>query len=316
MRRKVVETLALVLVLAGASIGMGQPATPQATDSNAAAPAQPKPAPAKSKLEEMLAEALRNNPDIRVAEAKLAEADAELNRTRLLVTQKVIDLHHAILSQKAVVEYEQKKFERMKKLAEQGSIDSQLLDEAQQKLTIAKAKLAELEAQVPALLGKVAHAAEGNHIEVLPSGPRYYPLVGVAQLIRTAKGNMLVQIDANLQRAAGPMAERIRKALQTPVKADYKDESFDAILKDLAKKVEGLSFRNLFERGGGNFPSQKMSLRFEEALPVSALLQALADETGCTFVVRDYGILAIAAKNAPPGAMTVQEFLQQKPAGK
>src|SRR5438046_1023205 len=35
-------------------------------------------------LEQMLTQAAQDNPDIRVAEAKLREADAKLNRTRLL----------------------------------------------------------------------------------------------------------------------------------------------------------------------------------------------------------------------------------------
>ncbi len=156
MRRMVVETLALALVLAGASIGMGQ--TQSGQPPGLRPPAKEKIPPAPSKLEEMLAEALRNNPDIRVAAAKLAEAEAELNRARVQVPQKIIALHNAILSQQAEVTYRQKQYERFKKLEEQKSISSEILDEAQQRLTLAKAKLAELEAQMPALLGKVARA--------------------------------------------------------------------------------------------------------------------------------------------------------------
>jgi HEAT repeat protein len=47
-------------------------------------------------LEPMLAQAAQDNPDIRVAEAKLREADAELNRTRLLVAQKVVKLYQDV----------------------------------------------------------------------------------------------------------------------------------------------------------------------------------------------------------------------------
>src|SRR6516165_2137186 len=46
-------------------------------------------------LEEMLAEALKDNPDIRVAEAKRQEADAVLNKTRLQVMQQVVALNAA-----------------------------------------------------------------------------------------------------------------------------------------------------------------------------------------------------------------------------
>ncbi len=208
--------------------------------------------------------------------------------------QKITDLHHALQSQTAEVTYRQKQYERFKQLEKERSISSEILDEAQQRLAIAKAKLAELEAQIPGLLGKVAHAAEGDVIRV-----RKY-LAGELKIVEYSKVDLSsAQMIVHGRLEAGPLADKIRKALQVPIKVDYKDMTFDAILKDLAKKVEGLSFRNLFERSGG--PSkEKMNLLFDQALPVSAILQALADETGCTFVVREYGILAIASKNAPP----------------
>src|SRR5215469_3745646 len=119
MRSKVGRTLALTLLLGGVGLVLGQtPQQPQGAESGpnqlpnrkkirveeeeeTPKAAKQKAPQKKSALEEMLAEALKNNPDIRVAAAKLAEADAELNRTRLQVTQKVASLHHAILSQKA-----------------------------------------------------------------------------------------------------------------------------------------------------------------------------------------------------------------------
>src|SRR5215831_13067285 len=118
MRRLVVNSLAVATVLASASIGVGQslpaqPGQPAARPPVArprapgAPPGQPGARPPakdktqsnKSKLEEMLTEALKNNPDLRVAAANVTLAEAELNRTRLQVTQKVIALHAALLSQ-------------------------------------------------------------------------------------------------------------------------------------------------------------------------------------------------------------------------
>jgi hypothetical protein len=49
-------------------------------------------------------------------------------------------------------------------------------------------------------------------------------------------------------------------------------------------------------------------------MPVYAILQALEDETGCMFFVREYGIVATTKNGAPLGAMTVEEFLRHKPA--
>src|SRR5690348_16019153 len=119
MRSKMVRTLALALMLGGVGMVTGQaPKSPPREEEQETAKkslkrkiivaedeeetpkrVNPKAQPKKSKLEEMLAEALKNNPDIRVAVAKVAEADAELNRTRLQVMQKVVMLHHAIETQ-------------------------------------------------------------------------------------------------------------------------------------------------------------------------------------------------------------------------
>src|SRR4051812_6749195 len=49
---------------------------------------------AKSQLEEWLERALVNNPDIKVAEARLSTAAAELERARSMVMQQVLSLHH------------------------------------------------------------------------------------------------------------------------------------------------------------------------------------------------------------------------------
>src|SRR5262245_9717593 len=88
MRRIPGEFLALALLAAAAAaFAQGQPEKP--------APAKDQPLE-KMTLEEMLTQALKNNPDLRVAEAKLREAEAELHRTRLGVVQKVIAFRAAL----------------------------------------------------------------------------------------------------------------------------------------------------------------------------------------------------------------------------
>jgi hypothetical protein len=300
MRSKVVRTLALALVFNGMGFALAQQSSwPRQPGSP---PRQSKAPPEKSKLEAMVAAALKNNPDILVAAAKLAEADAELNRTRLQVTQKIVALHHAILSQKATVDYTQKKYDRFRELLANKAIDAKLVDEMFAQLTAVKAKLAELEAQLPAVLGKRAEA-DAEQLRTLQ-----------AHLVLL---NELPHLQVNLQgltsvpaKADGPMAERIRKALQTSIKVDYKDMPFRDVLKDLEKKAPGLSFRD-FVRGR----EQSVTLHFEEAFPVSVILQALADDHAMRFLVRDYGIRVMPMDHMPPpDALTVEQFLRQKPA--
>src|SRR5262245_44326019 len=66
--------------------------------------AAPKKAEGTPSLEEMLAAALKNNPDIRVAEAKVREAEAELKRIQLQVSQKVTTHRHQLEIKKNIVD--------------------------------------------------------------------------------------------------------------------------------------------------------------------------------------------------------------------
>jgi len=266
----------------------------------------------------MLAEALKRNPDIRVAAAKVAEADAELNRIRLLVTQKVVMLYYAIETQKKTVAHQEARYNRLEAMFKSNTISAEDVAEARQALALAKGKLEELEAQLPALLGKVQKSAISEKDGVqwnydVDDRPDVLlrPESSSSQTFRWLRSNTYKFEHAKVNL---PHAEKLRKALQTPIKVTFKDVTFDEILKGLSGMVEGLSFRNLFERSGsGHFELPKRSLQFDEAIPVSAVLQALEDEMGCLFFVREYGIVATTKNGAPHGAMTVEEFLHHKP---
>jgi len=110
-------------------------------------------------LEQMLSIALQSNPDIRAAQAKAQAADAELDRTRLEVVQKIIAFREKWQTQRVEVmaaEAELQQFERLLLLAEQGAVPGKrLLGEplARQKMPLLRAKLAEIEAELPFLLG-------------------------------------------------------------------------------------------------------------------------------------------------------------------
>jgi hypothetical protein len=303
MRSKAVRTLALALVLGGAGLTTAQqvlqgpaggkaPPTGSGGKGDLPRVVQQKSAAEKSRLEQMLAEALKNNPEIRVASARKAEADAELNRVRLQILQRIVVLSDEIDAVRKSVEDAEQMLAEIEKQYHAGNAPFASVVQARSQLVTAKAKLAADEAELPYLLGKS------------PQGAAYGTSVNEANT-----GSINIQTKHEIAKVEGSQAERIRRALQMHIKADYKDVTFDAILKDLSKKVEGLSFRNLFERGAAT--NAKMNLQFEETLPVSAILQALADETGCYFFVRDYGIVAVSRNNQPHGAISVQEFLRQ-----
>jgi hypothetical protein len=309
MRKTAVNALALATLLASAGLTLGQQQAPKTTESREPAPAKQEKTPAvKSKLEEMLAEALKNNPDIRVAAAKVAEADAELNRTRLQVTQKVIALHHALLSQKAAVEYEQKKYERLKNLAEKGAVDSALLDEARQALTLAKAKLAELEAQLPAMLGKVARSADAWEAQAIRVWELDAFRAGELDLARLAVLSTRYR-ELRQHKAQGPMADKLRESLKKPISLKVSNEYVSDLLQHLQKQTS-IALKLMSD----GLPEPRLNLELTN-LSLVAVLQFIEDsEPGYRFVIREYGILFAPQAKLPPGAVTIQEFLHEKSA--
>ena len=110
-------------------------------------------------LEEMLSIALQSNPDIRAASAKAQAADAELDRTRLEVVQKIIAFREKWQTQRMEVlaaDAELLEFERLRRLVKQGLVSEEKIQGeplARQKMALLPSKLAEIEAELPFLLG-------------------------------------------------------------------------------------------------------------------------------------------------------------------
>src|SRR5438552_2083694 len=113
MRKTAVEWLALVVALTATAGGHAQSYEKSFRGD--------KPAK-KSLLEEMLEQALKSNPDLRVAEAKLREAEAELTRTRLAVTHKVATLYAALDVAKKAVEGAEADYNRVNEAYKRGAV--------------------------------------------------------------------------------------------------------------------------------------------------------------------------------------------------
>jgi hypothetical protein len=281
----------------------------------------------ESTLEEMLNKALKDNPDIRVAEAKVREADAELNRTRLQVTQKVLAFHYSRESQRAVIKFAEENMTRIRKLNSTAAISQEDVKAAEQQLTAAKAKLAEIEAEMPYLLGQ-QHQMKVSSVAFSPDGQMLATTGadGTTKVWDAATGQQIL-VPFNVTPPArsstvnsitfaspetGTIAQKLRKALETPVTLDYKDKSLAEIFEDLEKKVPGISFH---APAGRDIP---MSLKGR--YPLKAALELIEDTYGAsegtkwmkirfTFVVRDYGLLFCPEDKIPPGALRLQILL-------
>jgi hypothetical protein len=270
----------------------------------------------KSKLEEMLEKALKNNPDLRVASAKVQEAQAEFNRTRLEVTRKVVRLHALLDGERAGVERAEQRLVELRKLAGNGRISPEEVQAAEKDLTRAKSELAAAEAELPYLLGEQKSynvTADGSLESAI------YFLGNLQAQTESAGPNAPgSQLEISGGRSGGQKfaggvapfapkalrgisAERIRGALDTNLTADYKDVPLSQLLKQYEKEYD-LTFTT---RLVGS--DHKVNLHLQDQ-PLGAVFQAISDATGLEFLVRDYGILVLDQGGLPADAIRLEDF--------
>jgi hypothetical protein len=276
--------------------------------------------PAEPTLEDMLNKALKDNPDIKVAEAKVREAEAELNRVRLQVTQKVLTFHHTREAQKAAVKVAENEVARGRKLQKDAVMPQEVLDQMEDRLAQAKAKLAEIEAEMPYLVGQQAGKVLSVALLTTQTFDREVKIWDAAtgkQMVTAGRWwtGYFGQPDLppGSQPLAGTMLDKIRKALDTPVTAEYNAQSITQILNDLQKKVPDISFHILT-----NF-NQPLSLKMQGQMPLRAALQLLEDTCSVmstqerySFAIREYGVLFTMDNRIPPGAIRLHDLQREK----
>jgi hypothetical protein len=287
--------------------------------------------PEPGSLEEMLDNALRNNPDIRAAEAKVHDAEAESNRVRNNVIAKVVQLRNDIeLAKKMLVhaqEIEKNEKNEMHKPGGRGPASTTMTAVlmAAAKVDTQKAEVARLEADLKAMLGSYARIKSGADVSVVTGAQGLDPFRGgtsgplapygftgtLSGFIGSSAGSGNAVIGSGtITFVQAPMAERIKNALEKPIQlAEIKEAPITDVVNLLSRKVgDEFMFRVLATEVG----NAKLSLAKAE-MPLGAWLQMVEDSVpGLRFVVRDYGILATSTASVPEGAMTVQQFWKQQ----
>ncbi len=117
---------ALVAALAAPGWSFGQP------------PASKPPADAaeagKRSLDELLSAALKHNPDVQVAQAKVQEAEAELRRVRLGLLQRIVEANTSLDASRANVALSEATLKRLEKLAQAGNVSTEEVEKVQAQL--------------------------------------------------------------------------------------------------------------------------------------------------------------------------------------
>lgn len=265
----------------------------------------------KSALESAIDLALANNPDLRVADAKVREAEASMSRTRLQVLQKVVAAYQGIEDAKAAVKHAESGLALAKRLHTsglEGSPEKALQAEAA--ISQAKSKQAAAQAELDYLQGKAAAktTATGSASAI----PDYYTRIGA---IETAKFYLRQKPDPEgryifnnnfADRPTGSAADRLRKALEKKVTLKVETNA-RTYLAQLREQASGLHIQAT-EKG----PSwdEKVSATLSE-VPLSAAIQLLEDVLDDhRVVVRDYGLYIAPRAATPAGATTLADFLR------
>jgi hypothetical protein len=296
----------LASVLFGAALVLVAQAQPPDSPQPAGKAADKNEKKAVDPLDALIGTALANDADVRVAQAKLHLADAELAKARQAVTQKIVTLQASIDDQKRVVASAQDFFKIAQAKYGSGTIPFAEFVPIRDRLDAAKAQLARLETEMKLLTGGSFRIGAENWKDADGSGVRW-------RLLDQSKELALITealLSKEKPRPTGPIPDRIRAALDQSVKLGAEggkvtiQEALDVFKKaGLPSRMDGVNLNPIISQG--------------EELSIGAWLQLFADrDRDACFVVREYGLLVTLKHLAPPDALTVSEFWKKPPAPK
>ncbi|MHC4399894.1 MAG: hypothetical protein ACYTG0_09460 [Planctomycetota bacterium] len=223
--------------------------------------------PATMSLEKFLDHSLRAHPEIMAAEAKVDLAQAELRQTRFQVARELITFWNEWKSQEEQVAL-------LAPEVEAGHMGTKELIQV-------KARLAEIESQVPFLLGQTGGVGSEGPSPSSQSGGQDLP--------------------------EGPEVEKIVAMLEESIPLEY----IDTPVRDVADVIQDISqVRFIVDPLVEDVP---VTIDIS-GVPVGAAIQALEDITpGVRFVVRDYGILVTSdSSRAAETYVSASQFWRER----
>jgi hypothetical protein len=293
--------LAALLVAAGLAV-----AQPPAKKDTPASKEPPK--PAAGSLEDTLDKALRNSADIKAAEAKVRDAEAELNRVRHQVLTKATALHVDLNLAKRMLAVAEQSLAIQDKARQTGAVALEGLLTAQAMVEKHRGEVEKLETELKSLRGEFAVRAATSAAfvnDVLWTAMSD----GTVRIWDSASGRALTAGPAAKAPPApaavkAPMMDRIKKLLDQEVTYEVDNANVVEALKGLLAEAKAdIPLRVLLSAELGGLVTLKGKLT------IGAWIEAIEDtEPAIRLVVRDYGLLLTTNDRRPEGALRVQDL--------
>lgn len=303
-----VRSLAILLIGAGLAFGQGAP--PKKDTSKEPA----KPAPGS--LEDTLEKALRNSADIKAAEAKVREAEAQLNQVRQQILVKATALDTDLNQAKRMLAVAEETFAGLENGVRKGIVDQQSFLASRTAFEKQRGEVEKLETELKSLRGEfavkgVAFSHDGRFLYAAN-------LEGAARVWDAATGQLLADprttnslLLGSLQKGSAvptTMAERVRKLLNQEIEFEAKNIGIaDAFKWLLDQSKTDIPFRDLVKNGDEGM------ITLKGKMPLGAWFQAIEDsDADVSIVVRDYGLLMTKKSRVPPNAVSASELWKAK----
>jgi hypothetical protein len=312
---KMISALVSALLLASAALAQApaRPAEKPNTGGGGGGAAPKAVAPDPNSLEAQMAAALKSNADIQVAEAKLREAEAGLNKARITVMQQVASAHaalHAVKSDAAVADAELKRLRAMRNAVSVADVQK-----AENDLERAKAAVARAEADLALVLGKPPSVtwkiSEVHSVAFAPDGALLWTAQadGSVRMWDTVSGRAISHGWIEAEPKPGSVTERIRAALDKPIKIDAVKNVPLREVVELLQQKSGVDFPIRFAPGQRAAEAPVELMKAE--LPLSAWLLVVEDSVPqLRFAVREYGLLVTSVDRMPEDAIRIRDFLR------
>jgi hypothetical protein len=231
--------------------------------------------PIPQNLDEMIAAALRANPEVVLAEAKLRQAQAELNQVRLQVTRDVVTAFAERKQHEGQLAAASQVLQQAQALQKRGTMSNTDVEKAKAELGQAEVASAQSDAAMRYLIGV------GTQMSADP-----FRAKSSNQEPERAKTEARPQTPPDAM--IGPLAKQVTGPFENTNLAD--------LTKRLSDQI-GVSI--LVDANAFGFPAEfAISLTLREPVTLTQVFQALADQHDMCFILRDYGILVTSEGRA------------------